>query len=248
MAGWNKYVLLIPLIILTFLSSKGEIKNGYSSQIKGMRESLKALNTLLIEDKNISLFQRAVMKDNINKLLEYITYFELTEELLIQFKAVDPEMYNEMDNIKDYTGHPVVVFVKFVPEIEMQHGAAGTTNLNHTEDNNNIYYSEFGERTVSIKIASVTKSLVLLAHEFGHARYQVANLSSYADYYATYYQNNTFNSRYIGHNSNDPSGKSATLFEKRFLDKYIRYIREENIKIESPLAIIQDIRKRIARL
>ena len=248
MAGWKKYVFIIPLIILTFLCSKGEIKNGYSSQIEGMRESLKALKTLLIEDKNISLFQRAAMKDNINKLLEYITYFELTEELLIQFKIIDPEMYNEMDSIKDYTGHPVVVFVKFVPEIEMQHGAAGTTNLNQSENNKNIYHSEFGVRTVSIKIASVTKSLLLLAHEFGHAKYQIANLSSYVDYYSTYYQNSTFNSRYIGHNSNDPSGKSAFLFEKRFLDKYIHFIKVENIKIESPLAIIQDIRKRISRL
>ena len=109
----------------------GGIKNGYASQIEGMHDSLHALITLLREDTNLSLFQRETMKAKINKLVEYISYFELTETLLHQFKDIAPEMYNEIDALKDNTGEPVTVFVRFVPESEMQRGAAGTTNLNH---------------------------------------------------------------------------------------------------------------------
>ncbi len=90
------------------------------------------------------------MKAKINKLVEYISYFELTETLLHQFKDVAPEMYDEIDALKDNTGQPVTVFVRFVPELEMQRGAAGTTNLNHDENDKNIYWSEYGvERFLS---------------------------------------------------------------------------------------------------
>src|SRR5688572_30238199 len=177
MASWKRYVLFLPVYLFALQSLMGEIKNGYASQIEGMHGSLKALNALLHEDTSLSLFQRATIKAKINTLVEYISYFELTETLLHQFKAVAPEMYEEINAIKDNTGQPVTVFVRFVPELEMQRGAAGTTNLNHDENDRNIYQSEYGIRTVSVKIASVTKALTLLAHEFGHVSFQVKHLA-----------------------------------------------------------------------
>jgi hypothetical protein len=237
--------MAVYLIALTLVH--GEVKNGYETEIKGMRESLKALTTLLNEDTNLSLSQRAAMKDNINELVEHISYFELTEELLRQFKNIAPEMYNEINSLTDVTDQPVTVFVKFVPETEMMGGVAGTTNIAQDEKNKNIYRSEYGPHTVSVKIASVTKSLILLAHEFGHVKYQVANLATYLEFYLVRYQNETFNSKYIGHNSNDLSGQAAIEYEKQFRVLYIEYLNLNEVKLEKPLALLHNIQKTLNR-
>jgi hypothetical protein len=248
MDGRKRYVVLISVLFITITCSRGEIKNGYASQIDGMRESLKNLNTMLNDNLNLSLFQKAAMKNNINKLAAYISYFELTEELLNQFKTIAPEMYYEIDTLKDNLGHEVTIYVKFVSEKEIEHGAPGTTNLAHADIDKNIYSSEYGPHTVSIKIASVTKALIFLAHEFGHVRYQVPNLGSYTEFYSSYYQSTTFDSKYIGHNSNDPSGHSAIKFEILFRLNYKVYLKARKLKPENPVARLHQIRKTIIQL
>jgi hypothetical protein len=248
MSRWRKYSLLIALCLFSGIDLPGQIKNGYEREIKGMHESLKRLTSLLEEDPNLSLFQKATMKGNVNKLIENISYYELTEELLDQFKNIAPEIYSEMNSLKDHSGVEVTLFIKFVSEMEMQHGAAGTTNLSHTENDNNTYTSEYGPRSVSIKIASVTKSLILLAHEFGHAKYQVTHLASYIDYYNVNYQNNNFKSTYIGHNPSDPSGQSALHYEHQFQGQYLNFFKAQGIKVENPFARLYEIRKRLSRM
>jgi hypothetical protein len=230
-----------------FAPSKAEIKNGYAPRIEEMRNSLTALNTLLDEDNSLSVFQRSAMRTTITKLVDYISYFELTEELLRQFKNIAPEMYNEMSSLTDITGQSVTVFVKFVPESETMRGAAGTTNIACTEGNKNVYQSEYGPHTVSVKIASVTKSLILLAHEFGHVKYQVEHLATYREFYSLHYQNDTFDAEYIGHNSNDLSGKSALKYEDRFRALYINYLSSNKLKPENPFAFLHNIQKTLNR-
>jgi hypothetical protein len=149
------YCPLKLIFLLTWNCLFGEIKNGYGSEIKGIRESLKGLTSLLTDDCGFSLFQRAEIKNKINKLLGYITYFELTEELLIQFRTIAPEMYNEIDIIKDCRGGNVFVYVKFVSQNRMRQVAAATTNMACLEGDKNVYYSEYGPNTVFVKIASV---------------------------------------------------------------------------------------------
>ena len=161
----------------------------------------------------------------------------------MQFRTIAPSLYTEIDTIKDCTGKTVTVYVKFAPESEMQQGAAGTTNIACLEKDKNVYQSEFGPSTVSVKIASVKKSLLLLAHEFGHVKYQVQNLATYIEFYSTYYQNSTFNSKYIGHNSNDPSGQKALEYENIFRDQYLNFLKTTTVKVDSPLALLQAIRK-----
>ena len=248
MASRKRYVLFLAVYFFALQSLMGEIKNGYVSEIEGMHESLKALNTLLHGDATLSVFQRATIKAKINKLVEYISYFELTETLLHQFKDIAPEMYDEIDALNDNTGQPVIVFVRFVSELEMQRGAAGTTNLNHIENDRNIYQSEYGIRTVSVKIASVTKALTLLAHEFGHVSYQVRHLATYVEYYSAYYQNETFNSKIIGHKSNDPSGNKAIEYENLFRQQYSGFLKNTSNKMENPLAFLHGIQKTYARM
>jgi len=243
----KKYCLWLAVCVMFWNSLFGEIKNGYGLEIDGVRASLKSLTAALKEDDGMSVFQKAQIKGKITRLLEYVTYYELTEELLVHFRTIAPDLYNEIDSIKNIAGQPVDVFVKFAAEHEMALGAYGTTNLAHDENDNNVYTSEYGPGTVSVKIASVNKSLSLLAHEFGHVKYQVPNLASYYKFYSTTYLNNAFNSRYIGHNSNDPSGQKAIEYENMFRSDYLLFVRATSITLENPQALLVSIRKSVVK-
>jgi len=245
--GLKKPITLFILIhCIAFNTAMAEIRNGYNSEINGMRASLKRLTEVLRDpDSNLSFFKRSVMKSNIHKLEEYIAYFELTEKLIEQFRSVAPGLYQQIDTLNDPAGQPVTVFIKFVPEKEMQLGADGTTNIDQGSYDKNVYKSEYGLRTVSVKISSVSRSLFLLAHELGHVRYQVSNLAEYVEYFKLHYQNDTFNSRYVGHNSNDRSGHTAMEFENLFREQYFGYTRTTGEQIGNPLALLHNIRKHL---
>jgi hypothetical protein len=238
--------LFIASFLFTWQCLFGEIRNGYELEINQVKASLKSLQDLLSRDASLTFTQRSEMKTSIDKLIAYISYYELTEGLLAQFRTIAPDLYQEIETLTDGTGHKVTVYVRFASEQEMQHGASGTTNIAHLESDKTIYTSEYGPYTVSIKIASVNKALLLLAHEFGHAKYQVPNLATYFVYYSVYYQNGTFRSSYIGHNSNDASGRQALIYENAFRERYTRFLRTTTDKLGTPVALLQEIRKAIS--
>jgi hypothetical protein len=241
------YCFYLAASLLSFNCLFAQIKNGYEREINGIKESLTSLTNMLSSDVDMPTSKKHQIRANIAKLSEYVLYYQLTEELLDQFELIAPELYTSIDSIKDSHGRRVTVYVRFASELEMQNGAHGTTNLNQSVQDPSLYTSEYGDGTVSIKIASVTKSLTLLAHEFGHVSYQVSNLKSYALNYAAWYQNETFNSKYIGHNTNDPSGRMALEYENLFRDHFLAYSRSAAVKIDSPLALLETIRKSIYR-
>ena len=239
--------LFIVSFMLGWHGLFGEVKNGYEPEIKDVRASLKSLNELLTNDSNLSYFQRSEIKASMDRMITFVSYFELTAELLTQFRTIAPDLYTTLDTLKDGTGRTVTVYVKFVSDAEMQHGASGTTNIAHEENDKNTYTSEYGPLTVSVKIASVNKALTLLAHEFGHVKYQVPNLATYYVYYSAYYQNGTFRSSYIGHNTNDESGRQALAYENAFREKYADFLRNAVEKMGSPFALLQEIRRKYLR-
>jgi hypothetical protein len=247
LTGMKTYCLYLAASVLSFNCLFAQIKNGYEQEIRGIKESLIGLAKMLSSDVDISPTKKHQIRANIAKLSEYVMYYQLTEELLDQFRLIAPELYTSIDSIKDSQGRRVTVYVRFASEMEMQNGAHGTTNLNQSQHDLSLYTSEYGEGTVSIKIASVTKSLTLLAHEFGHVFYQVRNLERYAVDYASWYQNETFNSKYIGHNTNDLSGRMAIEYENLFRDQFLAYSRNATVKIDSPLALLETIRKSVYR-
>ena len=243
----KKYCLYLAASLLSCNCVFAQIKNGYEREIDGIRESLTSLTNMLSSDVDMSPSKKHQIRANIAKLSAFTMYYQLTEELLDQFQLIAPELYTSIDSIKDSRGRRVTVYVRFASEMEMQNGAHGTTNLNQSQHEASLYSSEYGDGSVSVKIASVTKSLTLLAHEFGHVFYQVGNLESYAIDYASWYQNETFNSKYIGHNGNDPSGRKALEYENLFHDRFLAYSRSATVKIDSPLALLETIRKSIFR-
>ena len=180
------YALFIILYVIVIFAATAKIKNGYSIDIQGARESLKSLH-LLLKDNNLSYQQKTSMKNSVTALIKFIKYYELTEKLLSQFRLITPDLYNEIGSLKDASGRRVDIYVKFVPETDMPKGVAGTTNIGQEKNDENAYSSEYGTSTVSIKIAAVNKALFLLAHELGHVKYQVPNLASYIQFHSKFY-------------------------------------------------------------
>jgi len=192
----------------------GEIMNGYEKDILSLRQSLKHLS-LLMQEKTLTADQRRKLKSTIEVVLNNISYYELTENLLNQFKVMAPDLHEEISTITDSRGKAVNVYVKFIPKDATSVKAWGTTYIDHAKNDNDTYVSEYGENSVSVKIWLVNKALLVLSHELGHVKYQVPNLATYLQYYRKHYDPNDHEDC-RGHNPDDPSGKNALEYEKRF--------------------------------
>ena len=162
--------------------------------------------------------------------------------MLRYYKIIDPELYNELDTIKDANGFVIDVFVKFIPREHATVQAAGITNIALSKEFPGSYLSEYGEKSVSIIIWDVPNSLTVLAHEFGHVKYQVPNLKSYYSFYRTNYIARVCDPNFLGHDTMDPSGKSAYRTERRFRDVYYEYIKRGHQPLESPHILLASLK------
>jgi hypothetical protein len=227
----------IIILAFNFNTTSGKIQNGYSSGISGAIESLKSLNTLLLDERSMTSAEKKIVESRIKEVETFIVYYELTETLLSRFRLVAPSLYNEIDTLKDRMGRTTDVFVKFIPEEQARVQAWGITNIAQVKGDPDAYLSEYGERAVSVKIWVVNKSLLVLAHELGHVKYQVADLANYFDYYKSTYRRGVTDPNNIGHDHNDPSGKNAVLFEKGFRESQASYFKNSNSPGRSPVEL-----------
>ena len=239
------YVLLAALWFLFTMPSPAKIRNGYAMGIESARMSLRNLRILIGNDHKLSVFQRLTIHDKIDRLTRFVTYHELTEDLLDQFRTISPDLYYRIDAIGDRLGRPVVVYVKCVPEREMPGGVAGITSMEGDKNDRDGCVSEYGGNTVSVKISAVRKVLFLLAHELGHVAYQVPNLQDYQQFYLAFYLAGTYSSESMGHNDKDPSGRLAHEFTKRFRAQYMDFLKRDGNRVASHLALMQQIKRRI---
>lgn len=238
----RKYCLYVLLFVLTSHAVFGEIKNGYEKNILASKESLKILRAKLLEDGGLTAAQRRKLQSTIAILVDHVSYYELTESMLNQFKTIAPQLYAEIDTITDRLGRAVNVYIQFVPIDGTDVKAEGITYMDQSISDQDTYISEFGERAVSVKVWIVPRALLVLAHELGHVKYQVPHLASYFVYHKNHYYNaSTTNS--IGHDMDDPSGKSAIAFAKSFLKIYADFSKLSNVRIQNPLVILAKIKK-----
>ena len=240
----KKYFILFSILCIA-INVFGEIKNRYKTELVSMQESLKNLTRIISEKKDLLPAARRKIESKIDLLVSNISYFELTETLLSQLKIIAPNLYNEIDTIKDSKGRFVDVFVKFIPTDATDVKAWGTTYMNQVENDQDRYLSEYGEFTVSVKVWIVKNALLVLAHELGHVKYQVPHLAHYFEYYKKNYFGIMNDANDIGHNTNDPSGKSANLYEKLFRREYTFFLKA-NEKIENPIALVEKIKKNLS--
>jgi hypothetical protein len=233
--------LFCILLFVSINCSYATIKNGYEKEIFIMKESLNRLTNLLIENKELSPNERRKIESKAQTLVEHISFYDLTENLLSQFRIIAPKLYAEIDTISDRKKRPVDVYVRFVPVDATKVKALGITYLNQLQNDEDAYLSEYGPMTVSIKIWIVPKALLVLSHELGHVKYQIPNLASYMTFHKKCYQDKLSN--YFGHNPGDPSGKAAREAEKLFRKEYVYYLKNNDEKIQSPVILLTRIRK-----
>lgn len=220
----RSFILIFFVCIIFQNTASGKIKNGYSLYIDTVIKSLKSLRELA-KRKDQNVMQNLRLREKINQHINYIFYFQQTEELLAQFHQIAPDLYNEIDSIMDRQGREIDVYVKMVLEKEIKFDVGGITNLDHVATDVDAYRSSYGDYSVSVKIRMLPLALTILAHEFGHIRYQVPNLAEYFKYYNQTYTNRFGLLNIIGHDADDHSGKSADAYVRLFRERYKNYLR-----------------------
>ncbi|HEX5167642.1 MAG TPA: hypothetical protein VFW11_00610 [Cyclobacteriaceae bacterium] len=238
-----KYIVAI----LWFLSTGdlfGKIRNGYEPQLYPNKVALHRLKLRIVEEKNMSPAIRHSLRSEMKDALDYITLYELTEELIYQLKAVSPRTYHQSDTIRDKRGRPTDIYVKLIPKDSAKIKLLATSYVWQTASDKDLSFSEYGERSASIEIWLCDNALFLFSHELGHLNYIIQNLSAYTQFYSNAY---SLQSRinYIGHSRYDQSGSSAEHFQKMFLQDRKEYLRNGGVKPPSPLALINPIRRNI---
>ena len=234
------YCLYTLTLVLAFHAAFGEIKNGYEENILGAKEALTILRQSLISERDMSAVQRRKVQATITTLLNHITYYDLTENLLIHFRSIAPELYSQIDTITDRLGRPVNVHIRFVPIDGTDVKAEGTTYMKQSDSDIDACKSEYGEFTVSVKVWIVPRALLVLAHELGHVKYQVPNLASYMSFYRQRY-NSVLKTNSIGHDVDDPSGQSAIQSGHSFQKNYALTVSMS--KVHSPIAVLAKLKK-----
>ena len=243
----KNYSVIIIIFLLAQNCAWAKLRNGYEKDIHYVRESLKNYNDILNTNKDLTSSGRRKMKARIDELIIYQSHYELTEELLNQFKHISPDLYYRIDSIRDAKGRFTDVYVKFIPRKEASIMAAGITRMAQSDEDEDACFSEYGKHSVSITVWIFAKSLLVLSHELGHVNYQVPNLSAYIEYYRNEYVPGLTESNYRGHTADDPSGRNASSFERAFRKDYFNYLRFGNkgVPLESPTALVVEIKRRV---
>ena len=235
---------LVCILLFACSSVLAEIKNGYEKNIEQTRESLTYLQNLL-ENTDLSFFRRRKVEASIEILVNHISYYELTENLLSQYQIIAPRLFSEIDTITDRLGRPVDVYVKFVPIDATEVKAWGITQVSQMENDKDAYVSEYGPFTVSIKVWIVSRALLVLSHEFGHVKYQVPNLAGYLEFHKMHYKD-TRMLTFMGHSPNDPSGQSANHFGNIFKQTYANFLKTGNERAQSPAVLLTKIKRSLS--
>jgi len=236
-------LLLIVLFIFSVGCLFGKIRNGYEAQLQRTKQSLQKLTSQLAAERNLSFLQRQTIKTEIKNLINIISCYELTLELIDQLRIVSPDVYNEIDNIKDRRGRLTDVFIKLIPKEQARIQLEGASFFAQSPLDEDANRSEHGGYSVSVNIWIVHNALQLLYHELGHIKYVVPNLASYSKFYKKHYPNRAISVNPIGHHSRDQSGKLAYAFEKKFFEDKKNYLRMGAIRLETALSIMQKIRR-----
>lgn len=240
----KKYLLVATFIILFLSNLFGGVRNGYEKDVANFRSSLQSLRNILVNTQDLSSAQKRKIKEKIKMLVDHMVYYEITDTLLKQFRKISPDLYNEIDSLKDSKGRIIDVYVKFIPIKEARVQAVGIASFTQAQNDLTSCNSEYGMGTISVEIWILSGALSALSHEFGHIKYLVPNLMSYVEFYKKEYGNG-LSEPVLGHDWADPSGKAALKFEERFRESYVRYLKLDYKPVISPLVLINPIRKNL---
>lgn len=240
----KSYLLVALLVIIALNTLFGEVKNGYEKDVVAFKSSLESLKDFLYTHQHLGTAQKRKTKEQIRSLVNFIVYHQITDSLLKQFRAIAPDLYHQINTLKDSKGRVIDVYVKFIPKDQLMFQAAGTASFSQSADDPDMCNSAYGERSVAVDVWIFNKALSVLSHEFGHLTYAVPNLRSYVKFYKKQY-GDSFQDVMPGHRVNDPSGKAASMFEDRFRKSYAKYLKGDVDPFISPLVLINPIKRNL---
>lgn len=236
---------LLLLFLLSASNLFGKIRNGYEAQLYSCKLSLHGLNMELLNRPDLTRDKRLRIESKIDYLIDFISYYELTEELIRQLRMVSPGIYLEIDSLIDRRGRPTDVYVRVMPREKLRTQMKAASFVTRSSIDEDASVSEYGEHSVAVDIGISDNALFLLSHEFGHINYIVPNLAAYSEFYDKHYVKPRVKSDFIGHKPHDESGKCANVFEQRFIEEKARYRFHGGIKPESPYILVNRIRKNV---
>jgi hypothetical protein len=221
---------IIPLAIVCLViyqETYAELRNGYDIEL--IKAAHWIHNLKEITQEVLSTAQRMKVEKRLE--IAYASEGKLrenhakTQELIEMLRMIDPELYHEINTIQDSEGNETDVYIKVVDHLGPD--LRGATNVDHSVDNPNVYSSEYGDYTVSIKLITTGPiwPLWILVHELGHVLYQVPHLAEYTAFYQKVYQDQYF-AGVQGHHPNDPSYHSMQATSKAFKKSWKEYNRE----------------------
>lgn len=235
-------IVLLQLFLLGHAFAK--IRNGYAHEIPSALETLYNLKSHLAREPDLPTEQRKWAELKIRVSINLITSYEVTEELLNRLKEIAPEIYYEMDMLKDRRGRPTDIYVRLNLDntaTQPHHAASFFSTATSVDADANV--SVYGPFSVAVNIWRMDNALLLLCHELGHVRHIVPNLAEYSKFYKRQYSNRYANLSYIGHHNRDKSGKLAKKFEVEFLSARSAWKKNNNDRHGSLYTMSVQIRK-----
>lgn len=218
-------ILLCAVLLFVSIYVYGKIRNGHEVRFRHAQDSLPILRHRLATAVGLTFWEKQSLKVRIAELSEIAIYHELTNNLLDRMRAISPELYLEMDELKDRRGRPTDIFVRLIPKQSTRVPFVAASILSNSRSDRDAACSEHGLHSVAVDLWLSERAPLMLSHELGHLSYIVPNLSTYSQFYRKHYGPETRFTR-IGHLMEDLSGKQAKAFEKRYLADYRAYIAE----------------------
>jgi len=240
----NSIILVIGFLFFATGDAFARIRNGYSRQIQATRSALHTLKLRLTTGIDLSAGERRRLQVDMHCLINYISCYKLTEELIARMKIISPAIFWEIENIRDKKGRPTDVYVRLVPDERARINLKAATFVSQATKDVDASNTGYGPFSVSVDVCISDNALFLLSHEFGHIKYIVPNLAAYKEFYNKLYGRVKYtNLSYIGHGHQDQSGRTARQYEKMYRQDQASYRKNSCGELQGFVGLYSRLKK-----
>jgi len=228
------YAVIMLIVLCPFFPVQADIINAYVIEKQKLEKKIQSslvLQETAGTDKSTKQIEKGLKR--LQKEYEIVARkYTDTENLIATIRQIDPELYETVSKVTNAEGTLTHVYVRcayrtdeeLIYFINKHFNAMAYTSVRPSDTNENVCYSQFGINTIMITVKKCHDEIIALAHEFAHVLYVVPNLKNYAAFIrkeSYKYENNRFGP---GHKEFDPSRDFVKSLEKRFKDKYLKYV------------------------
>lgn len=233
----NRYAIALTVLLCSSLTVSADIINGILYEKIKLEREIENLDKLSKEAESVKLSRKFEYKVKClrKQYAKVCKYYLEAEQLLSEFKIIDPELFERVSKVTNSEGTLTHVYVRYVTRnskefkrLEINYNkATGYTSVGQWENSENVCESFYGTNTICVTIGEGCNEKLVLAHEFGHVLYMVPNLKSYLEFMHNYrYKLDKYNK---GHSPIDPSTKFVHQIQDNFNEKYTSFLAREEI-------------------